>query len=93
MGGLSGTPLRKAAQERLALLHRRTEGRKPLNGVGGIFDADDAYARIRAGASLVQVYTGLIYRGPGMVYAINRGLAARLRRDGFKTLTDAVGAG
>ncbi len=93
MGGLSGRPLRQRAQERLALLHRLTDGRMPLIGVGGMFDADDAYARIRAGAALVQVYTGLIYRGPGMVYAINRGLAARLRRDGFKSLSDAVGAG
>jgi dihydroorotate dehydrogenase len=67
-------------------------GRLPLIGVGGIASAEDAYAKIRAGASLLQLYTALVYQGPGLVERIKRGLAARLRADGFARLADAVGA-
>jgi dihydroorotate dehydrogenase len=67
-------------------------GRSPVIGVGGIASAAHAYARIRAGASLVQLYTGLVYEGPGLVREINRGLAQLLRRDGFGSLGQAVGA-
>ncbi len=63
-----------------------------LIGVGGIFSAEDAYKKIKAGASLVQVYTGWIYRGPGLVSDINRGLVKLLERDGFKNIQEAVGA-
>ncbi len=90
-GGLSGAPLREMAQARLIDFRRATGGAIPLIGVGGIADADDAYARIRAGASLIQIYSAMVYRGPFLARAINRGLAARLHRDGFSNIAEAVG--
>jgi dihydroorotate dehydrogenase len=91
-GGLSGQPLAQVAHETAARIYRLVGGRLPVIGVGGIASAEEAYARIRAGASLVQLYTGLVYEGPGVVRAINYGLARRLRRDGFASLAEAVGA-
>ncbi len=91
-GGLSGRPLFALSTRVLAEIYRLTEGRVPLIGVGGVGSAADAYAKIRAGASLVQLYTALIYRGPGLVAEIKAGLAALLRRDGFSGLSEAVGA-
>ena len=91
-GGLSGKPLRQKATEVIRYIFRKTEGRIPIIGVGGIFSGRDAYEKIRAGASLVQVYTGLIYEGPGLVKKIKRELAALLARDGFVSVKDAVGA-
>jgi dihydroorotate dehydrogenase len=92
MGGLSGRPLAGRAREVIAYLHRATAGRLPVIGVGGVACAQDAYGHIRAGASLVQLYTGMVYRGPGLAGEITRGLAALLRRDGFPTIAAAVGA-
>jgi dihydroorotate dehydrogenase len=91
-GGLSGRPLLAPSTAVLADFYRLTEGRLPLVGVGGIASGDDAYAKVRAGASLLQLYTALIYEGPGLVGRINRELAALLRRDGFPDLASAVGA-
>ncbi len=91
-GGLSGRPLLAPSTALLADMRRRTGGQIPLIGVGGIASAADAYAKIRAGASLVQLYTALIYQGLGLVAAIKRGLATRLRADGFGTIGAAVGA-
>jgi len=91
-GGLSGRPLFAPSTAVLADIYRLTGGRLPLIGVGGIASAEDAYAKIRAGASLLQLYTGLVYHGPGLVERIKRGLAERLRADGFARLADAVGA-
>lgn len=91
-GGLSGMPLRPLALEGIRDFYRLTGGRLPLIGVGGISTAEDAYARIRAGASLVQLYTGLVYQGFGMVRDITDGLAALLEKDGFAQVGDAVGA-
>jgi dihydroorotate dehydrogenase len=91
-GGLSGRPLRERALEVVSRIYRRTEGRVPIVGAGGIMDADDAWERVRAGASLVQLYTGFIYGGPGIVRGINRGLARRLREGGFGSLAEAVGS-
>lgn len=90
-GGLSGRPLRKRATEMIRHIHKATNGKLPIIGVGGIFSADDAYEKIRAGASLVQVYTGFIYEGPRMVNKLNEGLLGLLRRDGFKNVAEAVG--
>lgn len=90
-GGLSGKPLFESSTEALRTLYRQTEGTIPLIGVGGIFSAQDAYAKIKAGASLVQVYSGLIYEGFGLVRNIVKGLAAALERDGFKRISEAVG--
>jgi dihydroorotate dehydrogenase len=91
-GGLSGLPLFSLSTELLGAVYRLTEGRLPLIGVGGIASGADAYAKIRAGASLVQLYTALIYHGPDLVDRIKRELAALLRADGFATVAAAVGA-
>jgi dihydroorotate dehydrogenase len=91
-GGLSGAPLRAAANEACRALYAHVGRSAPIIGVGGIFTADDAYERMRAGASLVQLYTGLIYEGPGAVSRIVRGLAERLERDGFTNVAEVVGA-
>lgn len=91
-GGLSGLPLRAPATEVLRKMYRLTDGKLPLIGVGGIASGADAYARIRAGASLVQLYTALVYDGPALITRIHHDLAACLRRDGFTCLADAVGA-
>ncbi len=91
-GGLSGPPLFPASTRVLKTIYALTEGKLPIVGGGGVASAEDAYAKIRAGASLLQLYTALIYQGPGVVGRINRGLADRLRRDGFASLQDAVGA-
>lgn len=90
-GGLSGAPLRDLAQQRLVDFRKATGGAVPLIGVGGIASAADAYARIRAGASLVQIYSALVYEGPTLARCINDGLAALLSRDGFANVADAVG--
>jgi dihydroorotate dehydrogenase len=90
-GGLSGKPLRSRATQMIAELYELTRGRIPLIGVGGIFTAGDAWEKICAGASLVQLYTGFIYHGPGIAHDINEGLANILAREGFAMLEDAVG--
>ena len=90
-GGLSGAPLRALAQQRLRDFRKSSNGKIPLVGVGGISSADDAYARIRAGASLVQIYSALVYEGPGLATAINRKLVRLLERDGFDNIAAAVG--
>lgn len=91
-GGLSGQPLTGKATSCLAAMHRFTEGRLPIIGCGGVASGADAYARIRAGASLVQLYSALVFHGPELVDGIKRELAERLRADGFKTVSDAIGA-
>jgi dihydroorotate dehydrogenase len=91
-GGISGTPVHRRAVEVVSLVYRTTGGRLPIVGVGGVFGAEDAWRMVRAGAGLVQVWTGFIYRGPGIAREINRGLLQRLRREGMRSLDDAVGA-
>ena len=91
-GGLSGRPLFAPSTALLGEMYRLTQGKLPLIGVGGIASGADAYAKIRAGASLVQLYTALVYRGPGLVARIKADLALRLRADGFARLAYAVGA-
>jgi hypothetical protein len=91
-GGLSGRPLRTKSTEILRHLYQNVRQRMVLIGVGGVFTAEDAYEKIRSGASLVQLYTGWIYGGPGAAARIIRGLVQLLRRDGFKNAQDAVGA-
>ena len=90
-GGLSGAPLRDAANATCRLLFRHVGRRVPIIGVGGVFSADDAYERIRSGATLVQLYTALIYEGPAVVRRLVRGLSERLARDGFSSVSEAVG--
>ncbi len=91
-GGLSGLPLMAPSTACLRSMARLTGGRIPIIGCGGIASGADAYAKIRAGASLVQLYSALVFHGPGLVATIKRELAAVLRRDGFARLSDAVGA-
>lgn len=90
-GGLSGQPLTRRATEVLRVLFQAVEGKLPLIGVGGIFSAEDAYARIRAGASLIQVYTGLIYQGPLLPRRIVRGLLDICTREGISHLREVIG--
>lgn len=91
-GGLSGGPLFKPSTQLLGKVYKLSEGKIPLIGVGGVSSGATAYAKIRAGASLVQLYTALVYRGPSLVTWILEDLAARLERDGFKSVAEAVGA-
>jgi dihydroorotate dehydrogenase len=91
-GGLSGAPLRELALARLRDFRKATAGALPLVGVGGIASAEDAWQRIRAGASLVQLYSAMVYQGPGIARRIVRGLEALMRRDGFASLAEAVGS-
>ena len=91
-GGLSGKPLRSRSTEIIRHLHRQTKGKLPIIGVGGIFDADDAWEKITAGASLLQIYTGLVYEGPGITRAIVSGLRSRLEIAGFQSVREAVGS-
>jgi dihydroorotate dehydrogenase len=90
-GGLSGRPLRGLATHVIRALRRLTGGRVPIIGVGGVFTAEDAYAKIKAGASLVELYTGFVYGGPGIPRRILAGLGTLLARDGFEALSQAVG--
>jgi dihydroorotate dehydrogenase len=90
-GGLSGKPLFAPSTALLADMYRLTKGRLPLVGVGGIASAADAYAKIRAGASLLQLYTALVFSGPALIEQIKIGLANLLRRDGFASIAAAVG--
>jgi dihydroorotate dehydrogenase len=91
-GGISGAPVHRRAVEVVGRAWAATGGRLPIVGVGGIFGPDEAWAMIRAGASLVQVWTGFIYRGPGIARDINRGLLRRMAREGVRSLDEAVGA-
>jgi dihydroorotate dehydrogenase len=90
-GGLSGRPLFAPSTALLADMYRLTQGRLPLIGVGGIASAADAYAKIRAGASLVQLYTALVFEGPDLIRRIKSELAALLRNDGFGSIAEAIG--
>src|SRR5262245_9921278 len=92
-GGLSGKPLRSRSTEIIRHLYRQTHGELLLVGVGGVFDADDAWEKITAGASLVQLYTGMIYEGPGLVRSIVNGLRERLVERGLSRISEAVGIG
>jgi dihydroorotate dehydrogenase len=92
-GGLSGAPLKQLALERLRDFRKATGGALPLIAAGGIENGVDAYDRIRAGASLVQIYSALVYQGPGLARMIVSELRSLLRRDGFDTVAEAVGSG
>ncbi|HZV37044.1 MAG TPA: quinone-dependent dihydroorotate dehydrogenase [Verrucomicrobiae bacterium] len=93
IGGLSGKPLAARSTEIICHIHRQTRGTLPIIGVGGIFNAADAWEKICAGATLLQVYTGLVYEGPGIARRIVNGLRARLAENGFKDISQAIGRG
>jgi len=90
-GGLSGRPLFVLSTETLRDIYKLSHGKIPLVGVGGIASAEDAYAKIKAGASLVQLYTALVYQGFDLVQRINEGVVRLLELDGFKNISEAVG--
>lgn len=90
-GGLSGKPLGSRSTEVIRLLAQATNRKIPIIGSGGIFSVEDAYQKIRAGAALLQIYTGFIYEGPMLVHRLMRGLAERLRQDGFSSIVEAIG--
>lgn len=90
-GGLSGRPLTTRSTELVRTAYRQLKGRLPIVGVGGIFTAEDAYAKLLAGASLVEVYSGLIYEGPTLIARLNRDLNDLLARDGVKHVSDIIG--
>lgn len=92
-GGLSGKPLRQRSTEVISKIYKYSGGKLPIVGVGGIFTAEDGFEKIKAGASLVQAYTGLIYGGAMFARDVNAGLVRILRQKGFKTLDEAVGSG
>jgi dihydroorotate dehydrogenase len=91
-GGLSGVPLRPLARDAISRAYRATQGRLPIIGVGGIASADDAWRHFRAGASLIEFYTGMIYQGPGLAASIKAGLVRMLASGGHRSLSEVVGA-
>jgi dihydroorotate dehydrogenase len=90
-GGLSGAPLKYLALDALRRFRSASGGEMPFIGVGGVATADDAWERIRAGASLVQLYSAMVYEGPHIALRIARGLAARLKREGIANVDELVG--
>jgi dihydroorotate dehydrogenase len=90
-GGISGAPLRQLSTEIIKFIWRETQGQLPIIGVGGIFTAEDAWDKITAGASLVQVYTGLVYEGPWMMKRTLKGLLQKLDDKGLNSISEAVG--
>jgi dihydroorotate dehydrogenase len=92
-GGLSGRPLRARSTEVVRHLFKQAQGKLPIIGVGGIFNAEHAWEKIIAGATLVQIYTGLVYEGPTVVRRIVAGLRERMSAEGFRSISEAVGSG
>ena len=91
-GGISGIPVRVRSTEVIRFIWEYTKGELPIIGVGGIFTAEDAWEKIAAGASLIQVYTGWVYEGPWMVRRILQGLLQKLEECGFNSISQAVGS-
>jgi len=91
-GGLSGVPLRSASTQVIRSMYTLTKGKIPIIGVGGVSDAHSAYEKIRAGASLVQLYSGFVYKGPDIANQINRELLEYIKKDGYSSIAEAVGA-
>ena len=90
-GGLSGNPLYEISTQQLKLVYEYTKGKIPLIGVGGVDSAEKAYEKIKNGASLIQLYTGMIYQGPGLVNKINKKLSILIEEDGFDNIFEAIG--
>ena len=90
-GGLSGKPLQKVSNEVIKKIYKYSKGKMPIIGVGGIFTAEDAFAKIACGASLLQAYTGFVYQGFGFAREINSGLHRILKEKGFANLDEAIG--
>ena len=88
---MSGKIVEEMANEHIKYVYKKTQGRYVIIGLGGVFNAEDAYKKIRLGASLVQLITGMIYEGPQLISDINSGLVKLLKRDGFTNISQAVG--
>jgi len=91
-GGISGKPVEEKANKMIAHVYKKTKGKYLIMGVGGIFSAEDAYEKIKQGSCLVQLITGMIYEGPQLIKKINKGLVQLLKKDGYKNISEAVGA-
>ena len=91
VGGLSGAPLKDKSTQMIRRIYRLAKGKIPIIGVGGIFTAEDAWNKITAGASIVQLYTGLVFEGPGIAKSIVKGLKKRVESEGLESISDAVG--
>lgn len=91
-GGISGKVVEELADQQIAYIYKKTKGKYIIIGCGGVFSAEDAYKKIRLGASLVQLITGMIFEGPQLIGEINRGLVELLKRDGFTSISQAIGA-
>ncbi len=91
-GGLSGRPLTERSTEIISRVYRQTEGKLPIIGCGGIFSSEDAYDKIKAGSSLVEIYTSFIYEGPQITRRLHNGIRELMQRDGFAHISEAVGA-
>jgi dihydroorotate dehydrogenase len=91
LGGLSGKPLEELSNVMISYIYKKTQGAFLIIGCGGIFSAEDAYKKIRLGASLVELITGMIYKGPQVISEINQGVAKFLKKDGFQNIAEAVG--
>jgi dihydroorotate dehydrogenase len=92
-GGFSGKAVEEMSNRMISKVYKFYQGKKIIIGCGGVFSADDAYKKIRLGASLIQLITGMIYEGPQLIGEINRGLAKLLKKDGYKNISEAVGKG
>ena len=92
-GGISGRPVRQLSTSMIQKVYEETNGKCAIVGLGGIFTSQDAYDKIKSGASLVQMITGMIYRGPAVMKEINSGLVDLLKKDGFRNVSEAVGHG
>jgi dihydroorotate dehydrogenase len=90
-GSISGKPIEELSEKMISYIYKKTKGKSVIIGVGGIFTAGDAYRKIKLGASLVQLITGMIYEGPQLISEINQGLTKLLKKDGFKNISEAVG--
>ena len=91
VGGMSGKVVQNLSDKMLSHIYQKAGGRFFLVGCGGVFDAEDAYKKIRLGASLVQMITGMVFEGPQVISEINQGLSELLKRDGYNNITDAIG--
>lgn len=92
-GGLSGKAVERVANEMISYVYKKTKGKYTIIGCGGVFSAKDAYVKILAGASLIQLITGMVYEGPALIKNINKGLVVLLERDGFINIKEAIGTG
>jgi dihydroorotate dehydrogenase len=91
IGGISGKPTKEISTKLIAHIYKKTKGKYVIIGCGGVFSANDAYAKIKAGASLIQLITGMIYEGPQVISEINQGLVKLLKKDGYTNISQAIG--